>query len=134
MCPQISVKTPNMKFHENPSYNSRCFGIRMARRTQMTKTMFFFWPIVPEPTEQFSNTHYFFNFNFLFAAYRNEVLLWYNIGQYHNLEVNSRNKNKILIEKLNPFLNMEISPYCFAFCTIPYLLIYSKGPESFLRS
>jgi len=42
MSPQISVKTPNMKFHENPSCKSRCSGILMARRTQMTKAILSF--------------------------------------------------------------------------------------------
>jgi hypothetical protein len=70
----------------------------MARRTQMTKAIIL--PIVFQPAEQFSNTHYFIYFNFLFAAYDNEVLMWYSIGKYHNLEINLRNKLTVLKRKI----------------------------------
>jgi len=57
--------------------------------------------IVFEPAEQFSHTHYFISyFNFIFADYYNEVLMWYSIGQYHNLEVNLRNKLTVLKRKI----------------------------------
>ena len=93
------MKSPNVNFHENPSYNSHCFGIRMARWTQMTKANVFL-PIVFELAERFSNTHLFIYFNFLIAAYHNEVLMWYTIGQYHNLEVKLRNKLNVLKRKI----------------------------------
>jgi hypothetical protein len=118
MCPQISVKIPHMKFHETPSYMSRCSGIWMARRTQMTKAMSFL-PIVFKPVEQFSNTHYFIYLNFLFAPYHNEVLMWYSIGQDHNFEVNLRNKLTVL--KLR-----------FIYCSQPWIH-FSKAPSEHIN-